>query len=208
MATARTISAWDRKAAGLLARPLARLRARPNVVTLGAALLGLSAGLFLAGGQALTGGLLLLAALIFGHVDGALAKLTAQTSGFGHRLHRAACAVIQVCAFAGIGIGLAPELGTAAPWLGLLAGVGIAAAVWMRSLTENRIGAESARGGFEMADALYIAAPLIWLGLGSALLVVAVFAAAACLAWSIRGFALNRRRAPRESDSRPLAPIA
>jgi phosphatidylglycerophosphate synthase len=208
MAIARTISAWDRKAAGLLARPLARLRARPNVVTLALALLGLGSGLFFAGGQAPVGGFLFLAALVFGHVDGALAKLTGQTSGLGHGLHRAACALAQVSAFTGIGFGLAPELGPAAPWLGFMAGAGIASATGLRSLTESRIGAGSARGGFEVADALYFVAPLVWLGLGSVLIIVAALAATVCLTWTIRGYAATRRRKPREQDSRPLAPIA
>lgn len=134
--------------------------------------LGLAAGwMYAQGSPALTHW----AAVVFviaawnDHLDGELARMTGKTSTFGHYYDHASAMTSYIALFVGIGIGQA-VMGTvpAGIWLGISAGVAIAAIFTIRMWIEIRFGSDEVKqdtiAGFQIEDTLYIVAPVTWLG--------------------------------------------
>jgi phosphatidylglycerophosphate synthase len=164
--------AFDQRIARRAAAMLARTPASPNGVTAASIVVGLTAALLLARGDAWIhlGGALFMVAVWMDHVDGELARQTGRTSTFGHYFDHAAAMTNYVSGFVGAGYGL--RHGVLGEWgllLGLSAGLAVAAIMSVRLFVEIRDGRDSVRqtvhNGFEIEDTLYILAPITWLGL-------------------------------------------
>ena len=174
---------WIHRAARVVARPLARTWVTPNQVTT----LRLAAGLAAAGALAEGGadwrhwgaGIFVIG-LFLDRLDGEVARLGGKTSPWGHRYDLFSDTLSNAVAFLGLGIGLrAGEFGAWAPAMGMVAGLAIAAILWlvvrMESLHGARAGELSSTAGFDPDDGLIAVPVLVWLGLSDWLL------AAACL---------------------------
>jgi len=168
---ARIEPPWDQRLAAVLVRPLRRSRVTPNAITAVTLVLGLlGAWLFTRAGAAVhVGAGLVMLAFLLDHADGELARLTGQTSTFGHYFDLIADALVMSALFVGIGLGLAAgEPAASATRLGLIAGGAVALAVLLRLELERRAGKAATRQasllGFELQDLLYLVGPVTWLG--------------------------------------------
>jgi len=99
------------------------------------------------------------------HTDGELARMTGQTSQFGHYYDLASDALVHVLLFVGIGYGLrAGVLGDWGLWMGLLSGSAVAFIFWLHMHMESVLGKQGAKlpdaGLVEIEDVLYLL-PLI-----------------------------------------------
>jgi phosphatidylglycerophosphate synthase len=164
--------AFDQRIARRVAALLARTPASPNGVTAASIVVGLTAALLLARGDAWIhlGAALFMVAVWMDHVDGELARQTGRTSTFGHYFDHVAAMINYVSGFVGAGYGLRHgALGEWGPLLGVSAGLAVAAIMSVRLRMEIRDGRDSVRqtvhNGFEIEDTLYILAPITWLGL-------------------------------------------
>ncbi len=174
---------WIHRAARIVARPLARTPATPNQVTTLRLAVGLAAAAALAQGETdwrHWGAGIFVLGLFLDRLDGELARLGGKTSAWGHRYDLFSDAASNVLAFLGLGIGLrAGEFGAWAPAMGLVAGLAIAAILWLVVRLESRHGVRAGelgtRAGFDPDDGLIAVPILVWLGLSDWLL------AAACL---------------------------
>jgi phosphatidylglycerophosphate synthase len=162
---------WDQRLARPLARLLARTPATPNQVTTISLMLGVAGGIMLAqgGGTAQWGALLYMLAQFTDHIDGELARMTGQTSEFGHNYDHVAGGIFEFALFCGIGIGLeADALGGWGPVLGLIAALCVAVTVAVRMVIYRRFGSaaidQPSWGGFEIEDIMYIVGPVAWFG--------------------------------------------
>lgn len=165
-----------------IVRPPVRLAARtrltPNHLTTMRLLTGLlAAGCFAAGtrGWLVLGAAVFLLSMLLDRADGELARQTGQTSEWGYRYDLAADGIAGVLTFVGLGIGLASAC-AAAPWLGLLAGVGIG----VLFLELNVFGLVSVRGyavggglSSDPDDAMVFVPLLVWLDLAWPMLAAA-----------------------------------
>jgi archaetidylinositol phosphate synthase len=194
---------WDQRLARALVRPLRRSRVTPNAITTLALAVGLlAAWLFALGGSAAhLGALLFILACLLDHADGELARMTGQTSIFGHYYDLIADTIVHAALFVGIGIGLSAGE-TDAPYLrlGLLAGGAVGLIVILRLELERRAGRAATRQpnllGFELQDVTYLLGPITWLGgLAPVLLLAAIGAPLYALAvlWTF-GRHLHRAR--------------
>ncbi len=194
---------WDQRLARALVRPLRHTRVTPNAITTVALAQGLlAAWLFAVGGSAAHwGALLFILACLFDHADGELARITGQTSTFGHYYDLIADALVLAALFVGIGVGLsAGEPGAPFQPLGLLAGGAVGLIVLLRLELERRVGRAATRQpnllGFELQDVTYLLGPVTWLGgLAPFLLLAAIGAPLYALAvlWTL-GRHLQRAR--------------
>lgn len=193
---------WDQRLARALVRPLRHSRVTPNAITTLALVLGLlAAWLFAVGGSAAhLGALLFILACLFDHADGELARMTGQSSTFGHYYDLIADALVLTAVFTGIGIGLSGEPDAPYQRLGLLAGGAVGLIVILRLELERRAGRAATRQpnllGFELQDVTYLIGPVTWLGgLAPFLLLAAIGAPLYALAvlWSL-GRHLQRAR--------------
>ena len=163
--------ALDQRIAKFAVRGLAKAPVTPNMVTGGSILVGvLAAVLFAQGGLFIHWGAGVFVVVVWmDHVDGELARETGATSEFGHYFDHAAAMLNYVMMFVGAGFGLGEGiLGTSGPFLGIGAGVSVAAIMFVRIYGEERIGRSFAnqkvRAGFEIEDVLYVVAPITWFG--------------------------------------------
>ncbi len=174
---------WIHRAARVVARPLSRTPVTPNQVTTLRLALGVAAAAALAQGEAdwrHWGAGIFILGLFLDRLDGELARLSGTTSPWGHRYDLFSDGLSNILAFLGLGIGLrAGEFGAWAPTMGLVAGLAIAAILWlvvrMESLHGARAGELTSTAGFDPDDGLIAVPILVWLGLSDWLL------AAACL---------------------------
>ena len=119
-------------------------------------------------------------ACLLDHADGELARLTGQTSSFGHYYDLITDALVMTALFIGIGVGLSADgLRPAALRLGLIAAGAVALAVLLRLELERRAGKAATRQpnllGFEAQDLLYLVGPAAWLdGLETFLMLAAI----------------------------------
>ena len=109
-----------------------------------------------------------------------MARLGGKTSPWGHRYDMLSDTLCNALAFLGLGVGLrAGTFGAWAPAMGLLAGLAIAAILWLVVRMESRHGARAAElgttAGFDPDDGMIAVPILVWLGLSDWLL------AGACL---------------------------
>lgn len=195
---------FDQRLARAAVRPLANTPITPNMITLVGLIVGLAAGVLYARGDASSAnwgaGLFLVAAWL-DHADGEHARATGQTSTFGHYFDHAGAMTSYIALFVGAGIGLrqASEGGAQGAWsvpLGIAAGLSVAAIFTIRMGLEIRDGRQSVKqktyAGFEVEDALYIAAPVTWLGLLEPFLVAAGIGAPLFLIYVIWDALWNR----------------
>jgi phosphatidylglycerophosphate synthase len=173
---------WDQRIARRLVRPLAKTAVTPNQITTVSLAFGIGGALLLAQGgtAAYWGALLYMLAQFVDHMDGELARMTGQTSDFGHHYDHIAGGIFEAGLFAGIGIGLAPEaLGGWASALGLVAAAAVAVTVALRLEISRRFGNDAidqpSLFGFEIEDIMYIVGPVAWCdGLAVFLLLAAI----------------------------------
>ncbi len=165
------LEAWDQKLAKLAARRLENSRLHPNHLTSIGLASGLAAAFIYSTG---VGFLTHLAAAIFvfavwmDHVDGEFARISGKTSKFGHYYDHVSAFTGYVAVFVGIGYGLSHTAGAWAIPAGIVAGLSIAITFLVRVVVEERAGktmvVQENFLGFEMEDALYVVAPVTWIG--------------------------------------------
>lgn len=200
---------WDARLARRLVTPLVGTRVTPNHLTTLRLAIGLAGALSLAQvqyGWANVGAVLIVLSNFVDHTDGELARISGQTSRFGHVYDLASDAVVTVLLFTAIGAGVAASgvvLAVPAPVLGIVAGVAVALIFFLRMRIEARTGKAGVRqsfaAGFETEDVLYLL-PLVTLADGRMpFLVAASFGAPLFAAWVW----FDYRRVMRRSDDRP-----
>jgi archaetidylinositol phosphate synthase len=169
-----------------LVRPMIGTWIRPNHLTTLRLLSGVAACVCLAlgtrGGTAWGGGLWLVSAFL-DRADGELARLGKLTSKAGHIYDYYADFACNALFFIAIGIGLRGSwLGHWAIPLGLVSGICLLLAsqfvVWIEQRSPPGEKAYTGRWGFDPDDALYLMAPLAWLGWLSPILVGTAIATA------------------------------
>lgn len=163
---------WTHLMARPLVRPMIGTWIRPNHLTTLRLLFGLAACACLAlgtpGGMGWGGGLWLVS-MFLDRVDGELARLGKLTSVGGHIYDYYSDFAVNALFFVAIGVGLRRSwLGPYAIPLGLLSGAALLLAslfsVWLEQRSPPGTRAYSGRWGFHPDDALYLMAPLAWLG--------------------------------------------
>jgi len=173
---------WDQRLARPLARVLSHTRITPNNVTTASLVFGLAGALFLAGGgiAAYWGARLYMMAQFVDHMDGELARMTEQTSTFGHNYDHIVGGIFEFGLFCGIGIRLgADALGGWAMTLGFITAISVGVTVAVRLEMSRRYGHDAIDQpswlGFELEDIMYLVGPIAWLdGLDIFLLLASV----------------------------------
>lgn len=166
------VSPYDQRLARAIIRPFVKTGLHPNHVTGASLLLGIAAGLAFAFGPAgseYAGALLFMLAVLVDHMDGELARMTGRTSTFGHYFDYVVGSLNYTILFCSLGVCLyRRDLGEAALWVGLGAGLSNLLIVALRLLLERRHGSEAvehpAASGFEIEDFIYLIGPIIWAG--------------------------------------------
>jgi archaetidylinositol phosphate synthase len=166
-----------------LVRPMIGTRIRPNHLTTLRLAFGFGACACLAVGTSVWtewGGALWLVSAFLDRADGELARLGGLTSSAGHIYDYYADFACNSLFFVAIGIGLRGSwLGEWAIPLGVLSGACLLLAsqfaVWLEQRSPPGTHAYNGRWGFHPDDALYLMAPLAWLGWLSPILVGAAF---------------------------------
>jgi len=168
-----------------LVRPMIGTWIRPNHLTTMRLLFGAAACVCLALGTragTIWGGSLWLASAFLDRADGELARLGHMTSKAGHVYDYYADIACNALFFVATGIGLRVSwLGGWAIPLGVLSGVSMLLAgvlsVWIEERSPPGVKAYAGRWGFDPDDALYLMAPMAWLGWLSPILVGTAFGA-------------------------------
>jgi archaetidylinositol phosphate synthase len=176
---------WTHLMARPLVRPLLGTRVRPNHLTTLRLLSGLAAcacfALGTRAGMNWGGGLWLVSAFL-DRADGELARIGNMMSPGGHLYDYYTDIAVNVVFFVAIGFGLRNSwFGNFSIILGLIAGVSVLLAIlfseWVELRSPPGIRAYEGKWGFDLDDALYLMAPLAWLGwLDPVLLGAAIFA--------------------------------
>jgi phosphatidylglycerophosphate synthase len=178
---------WIHHIARAAVLPLTKTSVSPNQLTTVRLAAGVAAAAAFAAGASpwpeIGGGIFILAMLL-DRADGELARLTGKTSPGGHTYDLIADATSNALAFVGLGIGLsAGVLGGWAVPLGIVAGLAIAAVLWLVMRVEAAAGARAAelkgKGGFDPDDAMLVVPIAVWLGGALPLLVAAAIGAPA-----------------------------
>ncbi len=190
---------WIHRAARVVARPLARTPVTPNQVTTLRLAAGLAAAAALAQGEAdwrHWGAGMFVLGMFLDRLDGELARLSGKTSPWGHRYDLFSDGLSNILVFLGLGVGLrAGEFGAWAPAMGLVAGLAIAAILWLVVRMESRHGARAGElgttAGFDPDDGLIAVPVLVWLGLSDGLLAAACLGAPAFAVYMVLKFRNN-----------------
>ncbi|MYH69672.1 MAG: CDP-alcohol phosphatidyltransferase family protein [Gammaproteobacteria bacterium] len=183
----------DARLAAWLVYPLRDTAVTPNHLTSARLLAGIVACALLATGEpgpANAGALFLVLSNFLDHTDGELARITGKTSKFGHYYDLASDAVVDILLFAGIGFGLMHgPLGTGALFMGILAGVSVAAIFQLRLMISNITGKFQIEqpniGLFEIEDVFYLMPLITFFGLLQPFLVIAVIVAQEFAQWTL-----------------------
>lgn len=190
---------YDARLAAWLVTPLIDTPVTPNHLTFVRFVVGIAgAVMFGLGDRPVAAALLVILSNFLDHTDGELARMSGKTSRFGHYFDLAADALVTVGMFVGIGVGLVGVIGTAAAWMGGLAGLAVAGIFHLRNLIENRHGKAATKqprfAGFEAEDILYLV-PVVTLlgGLEMFLRAAAIGAPAAFLVVLAQYLAIGRR---------------
>lgn len=176
---------WAHRATHPLVTRLIGTPIRPNHLTALRLATGLAAIACFATGAPFVGGALFLASAFLDRADGELARLGGMTSRAGDLFDLVSDLLVTALLFLGIGLGLRgqPLIGTWAALLGVVAGLSVALIFLLVTAIERR-GQTAIAGvaGFDPDDALFLVAPLAWLGWLPQLLVAAAVGAPAVLA--------------------------
>ncbi len=190
-------TSWSHVIARPLVRPMIGTPIRPNHLTTLRLLTGLAACLLLAldtPAGTWRGGWLWILSAFLDRADGELARLGKLSSPAGHLYDTCVDIAVNTLLFVAIGIGLRHSwLGAWAIPLGLLASTSLLLGSILSYRLELRsppgTKAYSGRWGFDLEDALYLMAPLAWLGWLSPVLVGAAIGATAIMlltAWRLQ----------------------
>jgi archaetidylinositol phosphate synthase len=183
---------WTHRTVRPLVRPLATSMVTPNHITTLRFATALAAFAMLAFGHGewndMAAGMFLVS-FFLDRADGELARQSGKSSPWGHRYDLVTDALSNILIFLGIGIALRDsQLGYGAIALGLLAGCGLVAMLWLMSRVEKieGIGAAtfSATAGFDPDDAMAIIPLAIWLNGEMPILIAAAIGAPAFFLWA------------------------
>jgi archaetidylinositol phosphate synthase len=183
---------WTHKTIRPLVRPLATSVVTPNHITTLRFATALAAFAMLALGHGawndMAAGMFLLS-FFLDRADGELARQSGKSSPWGHRYDLVTDALSNILIFLGIGIAMRDsQLGYGAIALGLLAGCGLVAMLWLMSRVEKigGIGAAafSDAAGFDPDDAMAIIPIAIWLNGEMPILIAAAIGAPAFFLWA------------------------
>lgn len=163
-------------------KPLANTPVTPNQLTTLRLLAGIAAAGIMAAGpawQGIAAGVFVLS-VVLDRADGELARMTGKTSPGGHRYDMIADTVCNALILIGLGIGLREGGWWSIP-MGFLAGLSVAAILWMVVRMEEVHGRRAAElpsfGGFDADDAVLLIPVFIWLGMAEGLLTAATIIA-------------------------------
>ena len=196
---------WDARLAARLVYPLRHTRITPNCLTGLRLAVGLGAFYcFCVGGYlyANLGALLFVLSHFLDHTDGELARLTGDSSVFGHYFDLCADALVNILLFVGLGAGLMQGgHGIHAVLLGGLAGLAVAAifglvhaldAAEKRSLNAGDAGIKKIF--LETEDILYLLPVVTLLKLDYYFLLLAGLGAPLFCVWVARQYRLRKQR--------------
>jgi phosphatidylglycerophosphate synthase len=166
-------------------KPLVSSRVTPNQLTTARLATGIAAAAAVGSGVDLwrdVGAAIFVLSVLLDRADGDLARLTGRTSPSGHRYDMIADAVSNALILIGLGVGLrGGEYGSWAVPMGFLAGLAVAAILWMVMRIEEMEGHRAAElpsfAGFDADDAVLLIPLFIWLGQAEGLLLAAVLVA-------------------------------
>lgn len=181
-------------------KPLIHTAVTPNQVTTARLLTGIAAAAALAIGPEWQnlGAAVFVLSVVLDRADGDLARLTGRTSASGHRYDMIADAVSNSLVLIGLGVGLRDGgYGLLSVSMGLMAGVSVAAILWLVMRIEELKGARAAElpsvAGFDADDAVLLIPVFIWFGQAEGLLVAAFYIAPLVAALF---FAMYRKKLP------------
>jgi len=163
---------WTHAAARLLVRPLVGTGVTPNHLTTLRLITGAASCLLLARagqGDILWGGVLWLVSAFLDRADGELARIGDMKSRQGHLYDYYSDVAVNSAFFLAIGVGLRHSwLGDWSIPLGVVACVSMLLCCWWSEVYEQNNDPEvriiEGAFGFHADDALYLLAPLAWLG--------------------------------------------
>ncbi len=186
-----------------IVKPLVSSRVTPNQLTTARLATGIAAAAAVGSGVDLwrdVGAAIFVLSVILDRADGDLARLTGRTSPSGHRYDMIADAVSNALILIGLGVGLrGGEYGSWAVPMGFLAGLAVAAILWMVMRIEEMEGHRAAElpsfAGFDADDAVLLIPLFIWLGQAEGLLLTAVLVAP-LVAMLFFGLLRRKLRAP------------
>jgi phosphatidylglycerophosphate synthase len=187
---------WDAQLAYFLVCRLRGTRVTPNHLTTLRLLFGLFAFAGLSAGSWLwtnVGAWCFVVSNFLDHADGELARLTGDSSRFGHYYDLISDLACTALLFVGMGTGLsAGELGRAADLMGVLAGVAVTLTFHMRHVIEKEQGKAGTQqphaAGFEAEDILYIVPLLTATGMLAPFLVLSAIGAPLFAIWVLKDF--------------------
>ena len=177
---------WIHKASRIvIVKPLLSTKVTPNQLTSARLISGLIAACLLGFESSEAkdlGALIFVLAMLLDRADGDLARLSGQTSEFGHTFDLISDAICNSLIFVGLGVGLrSGEFGVMAIPMGLVAGLAVILILFFVFKVEKQDGPRAAefRGwnGVDVDDAVIAVPILIWLGAAEKLLIAAAFGA-------------------------------
>ena len=191
----------DAKLAAWLVYPLRNTAVTPNHLTTVRLLTGVVACALLASGDlglANAGALVLALSNFLDHTDGELARIAGKTSEAGHYYDLASDAIVHILLFVSIGTSLMHgSLGPGALFMGILAGVAVAAIFQLRLMISNMTGKDKIEqpniGLLEIEDVFYLLPLVTFFEMLQPFLIVAVVGAPGFALWTLRDY-LRRKR--------------
>ncbi len=200
---------WDQRIARRLVRPLASTAITPNQVTTASLLFGVAGAILLGFGEtaAYWGAFLYMLAQFVDHMDGELARLTGQTSEFGHKYDHIAGGIFETALFCGFGIGLGSEaLNGWATTLGFMTAGAVVVTIAVRLEISRRFGNDAidqpSLFGFEIEDIMYLVGPVAWYDGLAVFLLLASIGLPIFMLITIWDFIRRNRAFRRQADER------
>lgn len=196
-------TSWTHLLARQMVRPLLGTRVRPNHLTTLRLMFGIAACLCFAVGTdsgMIWGGVLWLVSAFLDRADGELARIGKMMSPWGHTYDYYVDNLVNAAFFVSVGYGLQDSwFGAWSIALGLVSGVCLFLcglfSEWLERRSPPGTRAYSGKWGFDPDDALYLLAPLAWLGwLDPVLLGASVVTPVITSALGLRLLRLHRTR--------------
>jgi phosphatidylglycerophosphate synthase len=199
--------AWDARLARTLVTPLVGTAVTPNQLTTLRLAIGIAgaAGLAHGGyGWMNTGAFLIVLSNFVDHTDGELARITGQSSHWGHRYDLACDAVVTILLFVALGVGVSrPGGATIAD--GCVAGLSVALIFFLRMRIERMEGKAGTRqgfaAGFETEDVLYLLPLVTLFDVVAPFVVVAAMGSGLFAVWVVIDYLRMLRRQPRSGPT-------